>query len=48
MYNKWGGLMVKELISFLGVQGLIFTNDMGCDKCWNVDKIFFTYVINLN
>jgi hypothetical protein len=30
-HNKWGGLVVKELISILEVQGSILTNDMGCD-----------------
>jgi uncharacterized UPF0160 family protein len=40
--NKWGGLVVKELISILGVQGSIFTHGMGCGQHWNVDQIFFT------
>jgi hypothetical protein len=26
----WGGLVVKEMISILGVQRLILTSDMGC------------------
>jgi hypothetical protein len=26
----WGGLVVKETISILGVERLILTNDMGC------------------
>jgi len=35
--NKWSGLVVKELISILGVQGLIFMNGMGCGEHGNVD-----------
>jgi len=28
LYNKWGGLVVKEFNSILGVQGSNFTNDI--------------------
>jgi hypothetical protein len=28
--QKWGGLVVKELISIFGVQSSILINDMGC------------------
>jgi hypothetical protein len=30
--QNWGGLVVKELISILGAQGSIFTNDIGCGQ----------------
>jgi hypothetical protein len=43
-HNKLGGFVVKKLISLLGVQKSPFTNDMGCDQCWNVDQIFPAYV----
>jgi len=43
-HNKWGGLVAKESISILGVQGSIPINDMGCGQCWDVDRIFFTYL----
>jgi hypothetical protein len=45
--NKWGGLVVKELISMFEIQGSIPTNDIGCVQHWNVDQIFITYVANL-
>jgi hypothetical protein len=32
-----GGLVVKELISILGVQGSILMNGVGCGQCWNVN-----------
>jgi hypothetical protein len=28
LHNKWGGLVVKEFNSILGVQGSNFTNDI--------------------
>jgi hypothetical protein len=46
-HNKWGGLVVKELMSILGVQKSILINAMGCGQCWNVDKIFPTYIANI-
>jgi hypothetical protein len=45
--QQMGGLVVKELTSILGVQGSIRTNGMGCGQCWNVDKIFPTYLANI-
>jgi hypothetical protein len=36
-HNKWGGLVVKELIYILGDKGLIPTNDIGCGEHWDVD-----------
>jgi hypothetical protein len=39
--------VVKELITILGVQGSIPTNDMGCGQWWDVDQIFFTYLAYL-
>ncbi len=45
-YNKWGGLVVKELMCILGDQGSILTNDIGWGEHWDVDQIFPTYVTN--
>jgi hypothetical protein len=36
-HNKWGGLVVKELVSILGVQKSIRTHDMGLGQWWVVD-----------
>jgi hypothetical protein len=36
-YHKWGGFMVKELISIFGVHKSIPKNDMGYGPNWNVD-----------
>jgi len=46
-HNKWGGLVVKELIYILGDRGSILTNDIGCGEHWDVDQIIPTYVTNL-
>jgi hypothetical protein len=34
--QQMGGLVVKELISILGVPRL-FTSDIGCDQWWNIE-----------
>ncbi len=47
-FNKWGQLVLKGLISILEIQGSIFTNDISCVQHLNVDKIFTTYVANLD
>jgi hypothetical protein len=46
-FNKWGDLVVNELILIFEIQGSIATNDIGCVQHWNVDKIFTTFVTNL-
>jgi hypothetical protein len=40
LHVKWGGLLVKDLISIFGVQGSNLTSWHDCGQQWYVDQIF--------